>query len=332
MSDEDQRILEVCTHHQTGFCKYRTQCHKNHNNELCQTKICRDTKCTKRHPKTCKYFERNNTCKYNEHCAFSHPERKHLNSFENIKEEVKQIKYEIQELKTNTARVTKELFEMQYEEIIQLKQQIVNLSNNMSEMMCRIMNIETKSSSESNSKMKNKFSCDQCQYECSKELTLKKHMNTKHGDTEMQDKIETTVCDLECSHCEDTFISTKELRDHIEEHLEEVQNIDIEYLKNGHESFVCNKCIFNSNDVDKIKVHLSNHIINDNPPVRALTTLELNETNIKLNDEITKESKETEEDKKVKKYNWRDDFDEFGNYIGPESSESETDTETDDEE
>ena len=52
----------------------------------------------------------------------------------------------------------------------------------------------------------------------------------------------------------------------------------------------------------------------------------------KLNDDITEESKETEKEKNVKKHNWRDDFDEFGNYSGPESSESETDTETLDDE
>ena len=158
-------------------------------------------------------------------------------------------------------------------------------------------------------------------------------MNTKHGETYMQTTRDTTMGDLECSHYENTFKSTKELGEHIEEHLEEVQNIDKEYLKNWQVSFVCNKCTFNSNDVDKIKEHLSNHIINDHPSVvKALRTLEPNETKVKLDDAITIESKESEQDKKVKKHNWRDDFNEFGNFIGPESSESESDTETDDDE
>ena len=61
----------------------------------------------------------------------------------------------------------------------------------------------------------------------------------------------------------------QELREHLKEHLEEVKCIDIEYLKNGNETFLCNICTFNSNYVDKIKEHLVNHIRNDHRSVKA---------------------------------------------------------------
>ena len=85
--------------------------------------------------------------------------------------------------------------------------------------------------------------------------------------------------------------------------MEEIQKIDIDYLKNEHKSFVCNRCNFNSNDDDNIRKHLSNHVLNN--PVQ-------------------------EEDQQThKKHNWRDDFDDFGHYIGPDSeSESEEEDST----
>ena len=49
---------DVCKHNQTGFCKYRQQCTKEHVNEICNEKHeCKDKTCTMRHPKRCKIFE-----------------------------------------------------------------------------------------------------------------------------------------------------------------------------------------------------------------------------------------------------------------------------------
>ena len=48
----------------------------------------------------------------------------------------------------------------------------------------------------------------------------------------------------------------------------------------------------NSNDVDKIKEHLANHILNDHPSVKAFCLSQSNETHLKLDDDKTKESKE----------------------------------------
>ena len=89
--------------------------------------------------------------------------------------------------------------------------------------------------------------------------------------------------------------------------------MDIEHLKNGHETFVCNRCTFNSNDVKMIKEHLSNHIQNNHQSVQEIETPQSNETNVKPANTDNEESKETKNDNKAKKYEWSDDFGDFGN-------------------
>ena len=69
----------------------------------------------------------------------------------------------------------------------------------------------------------------------------------------------------ECSLCEDTFNSEEEYTDHINAHIEEIQGIDIEDLKNGHEVFKCSMCDFNSNDPETVKKHLTEHALKPKP-------------------------------------------------------------------
>ena len=177
MSEQVQAILEVCKHNQTGFCKFGLKCHREHNNELCPVIICRIQNCRRRHPKTCKYHKRK-FCKYTKDCAYSHSENKNPNNFEDMKEEVKQLKADIDKLKRNTTKVTQKLFEIQSHEIRNLKQQMENISSNMSEMLIRIVTMETEESNKVDPQ--HELKCDQCQYKCRKENALIKHINTKY--------------------------------------------------------------------------------------------------------------------------------------------------------
>ena len=121
MAEDSLFVQQVCRHNQTGYCKYREQCHQEHVNEICEVRICRDTSCRKGHPKTCKYFVKNSTCKYTRDCAFSHPEKKSPNDLDNVKSEVNVLKAEIEELKKGNSEVAKELIKIQSEEIRDLK-------------------------------------------------------------------------------------------------------------------------------------------------------------------------------------------------------------------
>ena len=148
-----------------------------------------------------------------------------------MKRDVQILKAEIQDLKQSREKVTNKLFEMQTDEISKLKLQILHLSDTMSEIMIKIVNMETETDETDESKPvqqfwhKSKF--DQCQYKFNKKRTLRNYINTKHLE---DDSPEESVSDLEYSHCEEKINSTEELRDHIEEHLEEIKQIDIEYL------------------------------------------------------------------------------------------------------
>ena len=53
--------------------------------------------------------------------------------------------------------------------------------------------------------------------------------------------------------CQDKFPTSSELTNHIEEHLKEIEDIDVEYLKSGDEEFECSHCNFKSNDDEHLK-------------------------------------------------------------------------------
>ena len=64
---------EVCLYNQTGFCKFRNNCRKMHDNAIChQDHDFKSTRCTLRHPKVCRSFESEGKCKFKEDCAYKH--------------------------------------------------------------------------------------------------------------------------------------------------------------------------------------------------------------------------------------------------------------------
>ena len=104
----DQEV-PVCTHNQRGYCKYGNQCHKPHNNELCKETLCRDRGCRKRHPKSCKNFAFDNTCRHKENCAYSHKKNENQTRMQNLEEEVKIFKKEIEKLVRNSEDMAEKL-------------------------------------------------------------------------------------------------------------------------------------------------------------------------------------------------------------------------------
>ena len=72
-------------------------------------------------------------------------------------------------------------------------------------------------------------------------------MNTKHIQK---------FSENECSLCEDRFESATELKKHIDEHIEEIESLDIASLINGHDLFECNLCSFESGLGDSIREHM----------------------------------------------------------------------------
>ena len=90
---------------------------------------------------------------------------------------------------------------------------------------------------------------------------MNKHMNTKHIQK---------FSENECSLCEDRFTSATELKKHINEHIEEIETLDIASLSNGHDLFEWNLCSFESGLGDSIMEHMIDHVLpqrHDDPEV-----------------------------------------------------------------
>ena len=84
------------------------------------------------------------------------------------------------------------------------------------------------------------YDCDICDYKSTTALMLTKHNNPKHV---MENK-------SECSMCEEKFDTYNEYTDHVNDHLKEIEDLDMEDLKSGHEVFECSFCKFESNDTE----------------------------------------------------------------------------------
>ena len=101
------------------------------------------------------------------------------------------------------------------------------------------------------------YKCNQCNFKGKNKVTLNKHMNTKHGDSEKKENVN----ELNCIFCEKKFVYKNYLEEHISEHLEEIKEINIESLKSGHDIYECTMCSFESGHNDSIKEHLIKHVL-----------------------------------------------------------------------
>ena len=86
---------EVCKHHQKGYCKFRRECQKYHEKEICKEKSCSSKECRKRHPKLCKYFGERRFCRYGKGFAYANFEEVKKNEVKIINEAIKNIRAEI---------------------------------------------------------------------------------------------------------------------------------------------------------------------------------------------------------------------------------------------
>ena len=255
MADQNvmQEAASVCKHHQSGYCKYGDQCHKPHNNEKCREKVCRERKCRKRPPKSCNFFARNNTCKYNEMCAYAHPDKESHTHIEDLEKEVRGLKLDIEKLSKHTAEMADELFIIQstHKEIHDIKEHITHLRNNMSAMMVKLASIEQEDCTENvlQEQIEEKyFKCEQCDLNSTSYMSLRKHINTKHP-------INTTQRQYEDEHicyiCEEKLNSAWDYMKHQEEHMERKEML-----------FQCKLCRFSAIKDKDIRNHMIQHIEN----------------------------------------------------------------------
>ena len=226
---------DICLYNQTGFCKYKGSCQKAHDNELCtNSSNCPDKNCTKRHPKSCRNIQTMGNCRFKEGCAYTHVQQSnednlllvqtlatHFKEVIELKEELSEMKLIVEKMQIQINTLCKIV--QDDGEIKQTKKDKINESTEV----------------EDDLPLK-KHQCDVCGYLCEKEITLKKHKNTKHVNVNHKEKDEdgqvttqTKCTQLYCDQCEFSCKTKKNLKKH---------NAQLHVSINKNQKNVCNSC------------------------------------------------------------------------------------------
>ena len=211
----------ICTHFMYGYCKLKYHCLKEHIDVICTNyKECDDNGCVNRHPKACKFFEKNGKCKFN-NCAYSHDKEGNYLKIDILENQVAVLKCEVEKLikrnqeildaasKSNTDRFdelsnTMEDVVARLRIIEQEQMESRKIEANSGETTKKVETMVNNTKADSNTKdtsaniNKNVFRCDQCNFTSDTRITLNKHTKTKHAEKDSGN---------ECSLCEDSFSS-----------------------------------------------------------------------------------------------------------------------------
>ena len=226
-----EKSIKVCQFNQTGFCKFGVHCGKQHENQVCDDIYdCKNNKCIKRHPQICRYYDKNEKCRFKEGCAYIHEKKgakqdilneqiknvvmKHENDIKTLSQEVNMLKALVQNM---TLEMVKALMQE-----VQNKEKDECIDNTMS-MSVTIEDTEENKKEECDdievTKNKMLFQCDECEFECEEQITLNKHKNTKHTKVNSQkdnsvNKAPNTKDKFHCDKCSYSSMSTKSLKKH----------------------------------------------------------------------------------------------------------------------
>ena len=202
---------------------------------------------------------------------------------EKLEKDVSELKAEVHEMKETNIKLGNKIrnineqlsntFSIVFQRLRDLEKEVQNknkapISNMTSEKDISIPKpteqlekIETKRKIVKETTKRNIHQCNQCNFKGKNNVTLNKHMNTKHGDSESHQKRTKSVNDLNCVMCEEKFRYKNDLEEHINGHLEEIKEVDIDSLKIGHDLYECTMCSFESGHNDTIKEHLIKHVL-----------------------------------------------------------------------
>ena len=236
---------QICQYNQTGFCKFREHCRKRHENIICQEN--HDYKshgCTLRHPKKCRSYEREGTCRFKE-CAYTHQEnqgdarnQRHNQDILNIQVEMNQMKNMILQIE-NKIEILKNMLDAitktNVEEIVAI---VVS-------SLERAKEIENSEAIKTVEKSPDIINCDKCIFNSQDEWTMIRHMSQEHN---------------ECSSCDlcGTYFGTKSL---LKMHNKKEHNIETKDDDSSEEEIEisehdCEKCTFKSKSQNDIQVHM----------------------------------------------------------------------------
>ena len=180
-----------------GHCKFSVHCRNYHITTTCSNFPCKDSECRTRlrHPKPCKFFVVYGNCKFGNNCSFLHlPLNNSEKEIETLKDAIKQKDEEILDILSRLTEMEKKIDSLSKSKANSTdKSSNCNFLINDSETLTVHKEKPHDSSSEQveNTKERNLFKCDVCDYESSSKKGVSIHKGSKHRDLKGHDKLAT---------------------------------------------------------------------------------------------------------------------------------------------
>ena len=131
---------EICQFQKFGYCKFEEKCKRIHLAEVCDSlSRCKNkNECQKRHPKRCKRFDSESSCRFKNKCAYLHQACE-------IDEEKKELKEKVNNLEEKVIQLTKKV---ENGKIEQLEPVVKALTRKVLSLENEILEIKKNKSSE----------------------------------------------------------------------------------------------------------------------------------------------------------------------------------------
>ena len=222
-------MVEKCANYNRGYCKFKDECTKKHDDKVCNDMDCNEQDCQKRHPNPCwhgfrcTYYKRDE-CLYS-HVTFASDDEKIKTLSNNFNDKFKKMENSLKQLQNDIKEkdVKIQLLEENckgFENLVkQFEEKCDKALNNISKMdekygktFDKIIEIEAKLEefdNDSTNEVEN-FECDQCKFVTESEHGLKVHKKTKHANLEYPP--------YECEFCDKSFGSNTQLKSHLKTH------------------------------------------------------------------------------------------------------------------
>ena len=237
-----ENVRQICKFNNSGFCKLGEQCPNVHVTELCSNNVtCKDKSCRKRHPRSCKFYSQNGTCKFENDCAYLHKTNESNKKIEKIEIEIRKLKEEIMKIGLAVAGMTVKLDEV--------------IKNNKKECS---------------------FKCELCGYNASSATVLKSHLTRNHKQEILREyhTESSTVTSPSITDRDDnfSFASDSELEDEHEESakteciMEYFEEVLVNYitLQALEEKKQCDMCDYKNDNLAYLVVHMAKTHYNPN--------------------------------------------------------------------
>ena len=105
---------DICGYNQTGYCKHGVHCQKRHINEICTDgRECKDKFCVRRHPRICKYFEKQSKCRFDK-CSYAHEKDQKTVKIEFLERKIVELNADIVIMKTSFHNENKTEWQTRY--------------------------------------------------------------------------------------------------------------------------------------------------------------------------------------------------------------------------